>query len=84
MLLHTASPTTQYPNSNTDAHNQKKNSKKTKSRYGILALTAIIHPPPRQHLNFMLFKSDISKSAQASSIARSKILGFHLEDNPRS
>jgi hypothetical protein len=35
--------------------------KKEKTRYGIPALAATIHPPPRQHLNSRLSKSDASK-----------------------
>jgi hypothetical protein len=40
---------------------RKKKLRKEKTRYGILALAAIIYPPPRQHLNSRLSKSDASK-----------------------
>jgi hypothetical protein len=59
--LHPASATTQYHNGNTDAHSQKKKINKKKTRHGILALAATIQPPPRQHLNFMLSKSNAFK-----------------------
>jgi hypothetical protein len=39
----------------------KKETKKKKTRYGIPTLAATIHPPPRQHLNSKLSKSDASK-----------------------
>jgi hypothetical protein len=43
------------------AKKAKKKLRKQKTRYGIPALAAIIHPPPRQHLNSKLSKSDTSK-----------------------
>jgi hypothetical protein len=43
------------------AKKRKKKLRKEKTRYGILALAATIHPPPKQHLNSRLSKSDVSK-----------------------
>jgi hypothetical protein len=40
---------------------KKKKLRKEKTRYGIPALAAIIHPPPKQHVNSRLFKSDAFK-----------------------
>jgi uracil-DNA glycosylase len=54
----------QYPNSSIDLRKQKKGKKKLrnkKTRYGIVALVATIHPSARQHLNSRLFKRDASK-----------------------
>jgi hypothetical protein len=39
----------------------KKKLRKQKIRYGIPALAATIHPPPRKHLNSKLSKRDTSK-----------------------
>jgi hypothetical protein len=50
---------------------KKKELHKKKSRYGISTLATTLHPPPRQHLNSRLSKSDASKkenSAQATSL----------------
>jgi hypothetical protein len=43
------------------AKKNKTKLRKEKTRYGILALAATIHPPPRQYLNSRLSKSDTSK-----------------------
>jgi hypothetical protein len=43
------------------AKKAKKKLRKQKTRYGILALAATTHPPPRQHMNSKLLKSDTSK-----------------------
>jgi hypothetical protein len=61
--LHSASATTQYSNSITDAHSQKKkeNYIKEKSRYDIPVLATMVQPPTRQHLNSRHSKSDASK-----------------------
>jgi hypothetical protein len=59
--LHPASATTQYHNGSTDAHSQKNKNKQKKNCHGIRALAATIQPPPRQHLNFRLSKSNASK-----------------------
>jgi hypothetical protein len=57
-----------------------------KPRYGISALAATRHPPPRHHLYSKLSKSDASKKGQYTSVvvARSKDLRFHPEDSPYS
>jgi hypothetical protein len=54
---------TQHPNGSTNVHNQKrlKKTKKEKSRYNILGLAIVIHPPPRQNLKYRFYKSDASK-----------------------
>jgi hypothetical protein len=44
-----------------DPAKKEKETKKRKDRYSILALAATIHPPPRQHLNSRLSKSDAFK-----------------------
>jgi hypothetical protein len=46
-----------------EMHTTKKRKKKLrkKIRYSVLALATTIHPPPRQHLNSRLSKSDTSK-----------------------
>jgi hypothetical protein len=47
---------------------EKRKLRKTKrSSYGIPALTTTIQPPPRQHLNSRLFKSDAFKKEQGTS-----------------
>jgi hypothetical protein len=43
------------------ARKRKKKLRKEKTCYGIPALVATIHPPPRQHLNSRLSRSDASK-----------------------
>jgi hypothetical protein len=55
----------------------KKETKK-KTRYGFPALAATIHPPPRQHLNSRLSKSDASKKGTMHKRHRRLIkdLGF--------
>jgi hypothetical protein len=43
------------------AKKEKETKKRKKKRYSILVLAATIHPPPRQHLNSRLSKSDAFK-----------------------
>jgi hypothetical protein len=55
----------------TNAHNQKRKKKlrKQKTRYDIPSLAAIIHPPPRQHLNSRISKSVASKKGSAQVLS---------------
>jgi hypothetical protein len=61
--LRTASAITQCPNSNTNAHSQKrkKNYKKEKTSYSDLLLVAADQTPPRQYQKSIFSKSDTSK-----------------------
>jgi hypothetical protein len=45
---------------------KEKETKKIKTRYGMLALAATIQPPPRQHQNSRLSKSDASKKGNSA------------------
>jgi hypothetical protein len=65
----------------TDAHSKKKRKRKLrkeKSRYGIPALAATVHPPPIQHLNSMLFKRDTSKKGTVHKHHRRPIKDFRF------
>jgi hypothetical protein len=57
---------------------EKKKLRKEKTRYGILALAATIHPPQKQHLSSRLSKSDASKKGTVHKRHRRPIkdLGF--------
>jgi hypothetical protein len=57
---------------------KKKKLRKEKTRHSILVLAATIHPPPRQHLNSRLFKSDAFKKGTVHKRHRRPIkdLGF--------
>jgi hypothetical protein len=60
------------------AKKEKKELRKEKTRYVIPALAATIHPPPKQHLNSRLSKSDASKNGTVHKRHRRPIkdLGF--------
>jgi hypothetical protein len=60
------------------AKKRKKKLRKEKTRYGILALAATIHPPPRQHLNSRLSKSDASKKGTVHKRRRRPIKDLGL------
>jgi hypothetical protein len=60
-------------------HPAKKRQKKLrKKRRDILALAATIHPPPRQHLNSRLSKSDASKKETVHKSRRRPIKDLGL------
>jgi hypothetical protein len=52
---------------------KKKKLRKEKTRYGIPALAATIHPPPRKHLNSRLSKSDAFKKGTVHKRCRRPI-----------
>jgi hypothetical protein len=76
--LHSISATMQHPKDIMDAHTLKTKRRRRKLRYSDLSLVAVVHLPPRQHLESKFFKDNASKKDTLRKLHRCPVIDLRF------